>query len=118
MTAYWKIRARLLGVPGVANVAIWGERIKAYQVGVEPGKLKRNDVSLDEVMEVTAEALDAGILKFAEGGFIGTGGFIDTPNQRLGVRHKLSDRHARGPGRRRPRGARRQDRCASATWPT
>src|SRR5712691_2119978 len=90
MTAYWKIRARLLGVRGVANVAIWGERIKAYQVGVDPQKLKSNNVPLDKVMEVTAQALDAGILKFAEGGFIGTGGFIDTPNQRLGVRHKLS----------------------------
>ena len=28
MTAYWNIRARLLRVPGVANVAIWGERIE------------------------------------------------------------------------------------------
>ena len=37
MTAYWKIRARLLGVPGVANVAIWGERLQMYQVQVEPG---------------------------------------------------------------------------------
>ena len=90
MTAFWKIRARLLRVPGVANVAIWGERIKAYQVQVEPDKLKSENVSLDKVMEVTAEALDAGILKYAGGGFIGTGGFIDTPNQRLGVRHKLS----------------------------
>jgi CzcA family heavy metal efflux pump len=90
MTAYWKIRARLLRVRGVANVAIWGERIKAYEVGVDPVRLERKDVSLDRVMEVTSEALDAGLLKFAEGGFIGTGGFIDTPNQRLGVRHKLS----------------------------
>ncbi len=89
MTAYWKIRARLLRVPGVANVAIWGERIKAYQVEVQPQKLAAQDVSLDHVMEVTATALDAGILKFAEGGFIGTGGFIDTPNQRLGIRHRL-----------------------------
>ena len=89
MTAYWKIRARLLRVPGVANIAIWGERIKAYQVQVEPQKLAANGVSLDQVMEVTADALDAGILKFAEGGFIGTGGFIETPNQRLGVRHEL-----------------------------
>jgi Cu/Ag efflux pump CusA len=40
-------------------------------------------------MEVTSDALDAGLLKFSEGGFIGTGGFIDTPNQRLGIRHKL-----------------------------
>jgi CzcA family heavy metal efflux pump len=90
MTAYWKLRARLLRVRGVANVAIWGERIKAYQVEVEPGKLATAEVSLDRVMEVTAGALDAGILKFSEGGFIGTGGFIDTPNQRLGVRHTLA----------------------------
>src|SRR5438552_7862489 len=89
MTAYWKIRARLLRVPGVANVAIWGERIKAYQVEVDPGRLARAKVPLDDVMEVTAGALDAGILKFADGGFIGTGGFVETPNQRLGIRHTL-----------------------------
>ncbi|MEA2843751.1 MAG: hypothetical protein QOJ69_1422, partial [Actinomycetota bacterium] len=88
MTAYWKIRARLLRVPGVANVAIWGERIKAYQVEVEPGRLQTADVSLDAVMTATSEALDAGLLKFAEGGFIGTGGFIDTPNQRLSLTAK------------------------------
>jgi CzcA family heavy metal efflux pump len=89
MTAYWKIRARLLRVRGVANVAIWGERIKAYQVEVEPDKLAAAKVPLDDVMEVTAGALDAGILKFSEGGFIGTGGFIETPNQRLGITHPL-----------------------------
>ena len=27
MIAYWTIRARLLQVPGVANVPIWGERV-------------------------------------------------------------------------------------------
>ena len=90
MTAYWKIRARLLRVPGVANVAIWGERIKAYQVQVEPKKMTKENVSLDQVMEATSQALDAGVLKYAGGGFIGTGGFIETPNQRLGIRHKLS----------------------------
>src|SRR3954463_15809565 len=39
MTAYWKIRARLLRVPGVANVAIWGERLKQVQVDTDPAKL-------------------------------------------------------------------------------
>ena len=48
-----------------------------------------NDVSLDEVMEVTADALDVGILQFSNGAVIGTGGFIDTPNQRLSIRHVL-----------------------------
>jgi CzcA family heavy metal efflux pump len=86
MIAYWTIRARLLAVPGVANVAIWGERIKIPQVQVDPLKLRQYDVSLDQVMETTADALDVGILQFSNGAVIGTGGFIDTPNQRLGIR--------------------------------
>src|SRR5215510_5743560 len=89
MIAYWTIRARLLAVPGVANVAIWGERIKIPQVQVDPLKLRQYDVSLDEVMETTANALDVGILQFSNGAVIGTGGFIDTPNQRLGIRPVL-----------------------------
>jgi CzcA family heavy metal efflux pump len=89
MISYWKIRARLLGVPGVANVAIWGERLDMLQVQVDPERLKRNQVSLDRVMNVTADALDAGILRFSNGAIIGTGGFVDTPNQRLGIQHKL-----------------------------
>ncbi len=109
MTAYWKIRARLLRVPGVANVPMWGERIKAYEVEAEPKELAAQGVTLDHLMEVTSQALDAGLLKFAEGGFIGTGGFIDTPNQRLGVRHKLPDRHRRGSGPGGAGRARRQD---------
>jgi repressor LexA len=34
--AYWKIRARLLRVPGVVNVAIWGERLQQDHVNVDP----------------------------------------------------------------------------------
>jgi CzcA family heavy metal efflux pump len=89
MISYWTIRARLLRVPGVANVAIWGERLKMPQVQVDPQLMKANDVSLDAVMEVTANALDAGLLRFADGARIGTGGFVETSNQRLGVRHIL-----------------------------
>ena len=89
MISYWKLRARLLQVPGVANVAIWGERLHMLQVQADPERLKRNQVSLEEVMEVTADALDAGILRFSDGATIGTGGFVETPNQRLGVRHVL-----------------------------
>ena len=87
MLSYWTIRARLLRVPGVANVAIWGERLQMLQVQVEPDKLKAQNVSLNEVMEVTAGALDAGLLRYSPGRFIGTGGFIDSPSQRMGVRH-------------------------------
>jgi CzcA family heavy metal efflux pump len=89
MISYWKIRARLLRVPGVANVAIWGERLHMLQVQVDPERLRRNQVSLNQVMGVTADALDAGILRFSDGALIGTGGFVDTPNQRLEIQHKL-----------------------------
>jgi CzcA family heavy metal efflux pump len=86
MIAYWTIRARLLRVPGVANVAIWGERIKMPQVQVDPERMRAHNVSVEQVMEVTASALDVGLLQFSNGAVIGTGGFIETPNQRLGIR--------------------------------
>jgi CzcA family heavy metal efflux pump len=89
MTAYWKIDERLLRVPGVANIAIWGERLKMLQVQVDPERLRDKNVTLDDVMETTADALDVGLLKYSSGAHIGTGGWIDTPNQRLGVRNVL-----------------------------
>ncbi len=87
MTAYWKIAARLLRVPGVANIAIWGERLKMLTVQVEPERLRAHGVTLDEVMEATADSVAAGLLFYSDGARIGTGGFIDTPNQRLQIRH-------------------------------
>ncbi|MGE0226039.1 MAG: efflux RND transporter permease subunit [Acetobacteraceae bacterium] len=87
MLAYWTIRARLLGVPGVANVAIWGEQLKMLQVQVDPERLAEANLTLDEVQEKTSDALDVGLLRYAEGAHIGTGGFIDGPNQRFEIQH-------------------------------
>jgi CzcA family heavy metal efflux pump len=89
MTAYWTIRARLLEVPGVANVALWNERLQMMTVQVDPGRMQQHDVSLDQVMEATADAVDSGLLRFSSGSVIGTGGMVETPNQRLGVRNVL-----------------------------
>ena len=89
MIAYWTIRPRLLAVNGVANVAIWGERIDMLQVQVEPEKLREKKVSVQEVMDATSDALEAGLMTHSDGAVIGTGGFIDTPNQRMTIRHKL-----------------------------
>ena len=85
--SYWKIRQRLLRVPGVANVAIWGERLQQQHVQVDPGRLAANRVSLNTVMDSTADALEAGLLGYSEGAVIGTGGFLETAEQRLGIRH-------------------------------
>jgi CzcA family heavy metal efflux pump len=88
--AYWKIRARLLRVPGVVNVAIWGERLQQEHVNVDPARMQAKHVSLDDVMTATADSLDAGLLRYADfGNVIGTGGWVDTPNQRLGIRPVL-----------------------------
>lgn len=74
--AIWTIRPKLMAIPGVANVAIWGQRDKQFQVLVNPEKLNAHGVTLDEVIRAAGDAtvLDAG-------------GFVDTPNQRLAIRH-------------------------------
>jgi CzcA family heavy metal efflux pump len=89
MITYWTIRQRIMTVPGVANVAIWGERLEMLQVEVVPELLQKHQVTLDEVKKATADALDVGLLQFSDGHNIGTGGWIDTPNQRLPIRHVL-----------------------------
>ena len=87
MITYWKIRDRLLRVPGVANIAMWGEQIQMPQVLVDPEKLATHDISIDEIYQVTSDALDVGMVQFSNGSVVGTGGFIETPNQRLSIRH-------------------------------
>lgn len=89
MITYWKIRQKLLQVRGVANVAMWGERIEMLQVQVDPKRLNDNGVTLEQVMESTADALESGLLRFSDGAIVGTGGWIETPNQRLNIRHVL-----------------------------
>ena len=87
--ARWTIGPRLLGVPGVANVAIWGQRDRQLQVLVDPARLRDRHVSLLQVLETTGNALWVSSLSFVEASTPGTGGFIDNANQRLGIRHIL-----------------------------
>jgi CzcA family heavy metal efflux pump len=89
MQAYWTIRARLLQVPGVANVAIWGERLQLMTVQAQPDRMAARGVSLEKVMAATGDSVDSGLLKFSTGSVIGAGGFIDTPGQRLGIHNVL-----------------------------
>jgi CzcA family heavy metal efflux pump len=87
MISYWTIRPRLLSVPGVANIAIWGEQIDMLAVQAIPEKMIAKGVALTDVMDAVSETLDDGLLQYNPGNFTGTGGFIDTPNQRLVIRH-------------------------------
>jgi CzcA family heavy metal efflux pump len=85
--AYWKIRARLLRVPGVAQVAIYGERIPQRHIQLDPEKLAKHDVTLRQVMDAGSNAVEAGLMQYTDGAVVGTGGFIEEDGQRFNIRH-------------------------------
>jgi Cu/Ag efflux pump CusA len=88
LLARWNIVPRLLGVQGVANVSIWGQRDRQLQVLVDPERLGEADLSLQQIIETTGNALWFSPLTFLEASSPGTAGFLDTPNQRFGIRHE------------------------------
>lgn len=53
--ADWTIRPRLLSTGGVAQVAVMGGDIKEYQILMDPGKMRRHGVSMDEVIYAVKE---------------------------------------------------------------
>jgi multidrug efflux pump subunit AcrB len=83
----WKIRPRLMGVRGVANVSIYGQRDRQLQVQVDPKRLRAQHVSLTQVIETAGNALWVSLLTFVEASTPGTGGFFESANQRLSVQH-------------------------------
>jgi Cu/Ag efflux pump CusA len=85
--ARWQIRPRLMSIPGVANVSIWGQRDRQLQVQVDPDRLRTKQVTLTQLIESTGNALWVSPLSFVEASTPGTGGFVETPSQRLGVQH-------------------------------
>ncbi|MEY9845279.1 Cu/Ag efflux pump CusA [Streptacidiphilus sp. BW17] len=87
--ARWRIRPRLLAVPGVANVTIWGQRDQQLQVLVDPAKLHAHGATLTQVINTASDAMWTSPLTFVEASTPGADGFVDTPNQRLSVQHIL-----------------------------
>lgn len=81
--ARWTVRPRLMAVPGVANVAIWGQRDRQLQVKVDPVRLRAHGVSLAQLRSAATAATRPV-----------AGGFIDTANQRLGLRQEPPVRSA------------------------
>ena len=74
--ALWTIRPKLMSVKGVANVAIWGQRDRQFHVLVDPHILRAYNVNLDMVLKASGDAT-----------VLDSGGFVDTPNQRMAIRH-------------------------------
>ena len=87
--ARWDIKPALMGVPGVANVSIFGQREQQLQVQVDPEKLRANNVTLNQVVETAGNAVWVSPLSFLEASTPGTGGFLESANQRIGIQHVL-----------------------------
>jgi CzcA family heavy metal efflux pump len=87
MIAEWTIRPWLMAVPGVANVAIWGDWPKQIMEQANPPELAAHHVTLDDLMSTAADAVDTGELKFTPGAAVGSLGFLQTPDQRMYLRN-------------------------------
>jgi Cu/Ag efflux pump CusA len=87
--ARWKIEPRLIGIPGVANVSIWGQREQQLQVEVNPAEMSSKGITLEQIIKTTGNAVWVSPLSFLEASTPGTGGFVESPSQRLGIQHVL-----------------------------
>jgi len=85
--ARWTIRPRLLGIQGVSGVNIWGMRDQQIQVQVDPDKLRDKKISLSQIVSTAGNAQVASPVSYLEASVPGTGGFIETPTQRLPIRN-------------------------------
>lgn len=72
--ADWTLRPRLLSVPGVAQISIYGGDVKQLQIQVEPDRMAAYHLSMSDVM--AAARLATGVRG---------GGFIETAAQRVVV---------------------------------
>lgn len=52
----WQVTNRLLAVPGVSQVTVYGGDVRQYQVLIDPAKLKAFNVSLQQVTEAVRNA--------------------------------------------------------------
>jgi len=66
-TADWTLRLRLLAVPGVAKVAVFGGKTRSIQVQVHPDQLIQYSLGLNDVLAAARKATG-----------IRGAGFIDT----------------------------------------
>ncbi len=73
--ADWTVKRRLLAVPGVANVQVFGGEVKQYQVQLEPDRLARFGLGTRDVVAAAQRATST----------LGAG-FINTGNQQLTLR--------------------------------
>ncbi|HEX8417903.1 MAG TPA: efflux RND transporter permease subunit, partial [Methylobacterium sp.] len=70
--ADWTVRLRLLAVPGIAEVSVYGGAVRSLQVQVRPADLIRFRIGMNDVLAAARRATG-----------VRGAGFVDTPNQRI-----------------------------------
>ena len=70
--AEWTLRPRLLGLPGVADVVVFGGDVPQFQIQVDPQKLVRYGLSLQDVLSAARRATG-----------VRGAGFLENANQRI-----------------------------------
>src|SRR5262249_21664489 len=73
--AYWTIRPRLLAVPGLAKIAIYGGGVRQLQIQVDPKRLHAYGLSLTQVLDAARRATG-----------VQGAGFVENTNQRIVIR--------------------------------
>ncbi len=68
----WTIAPRLLAVPGVADINIFGGEIQQLQIQIKPEQLHRFNLAVEDIVKAAKQAGD-----------IQGGGFIENDNQRF-----------------------------------
>ena len=89
LLARWTMKPKLVGVPGVSNVSVWGQRLRQLHVHFDSNRLRDSKVTQDDIMAATGDALWVSPLTFLKASSPGSGGWIDNSNQRLGVEHAM-----------------------------
>ena len=69
----WVVRPTLRRVPGIADITSWGGAVKEYQVRVDPGLLRKFNVTLDQISFALGNANEnagAGSLRRGDEGLV------------------------------------------------
>lgn len=73
--AYWTVRPRLLAVPGLAKIAIYGGGVRQLQIQVNPARLLAYGLSISQVLDAARRATG-----------VQGAGFVENANQRIVIR--------------------------------
>ena len=105
LLARWTIKPKLVGVPGVANVAIWGQKLRQMHVHIDPNRLRDARLIQEDIIAAAGDSLWFSPLTFLRGSAAGHGRLDRQPQSEARRSSPDADRGAGGHGESRRRRA-------------